>query len=89
MADYREIAGVIANRSVSRHGSGMTTSTSQQSTAMEDFFSPETLAEYLGIPVGTIYSWRYKGTGPRAMKVGKHLRYSKSSVEAWLQQQEL
>lgn len=46
--------------------------------------SPEELAEYLGIPVATIYQWRHKGTGPRSMKVGRHVRYRHSDVDVWL-----
>jgi excisionase family DNA binding protein len=42
------------------------------------------LASYLGVPVTTLYGWRYKGEGPRASKVGRHLRYRRIDVEAWL-----
>lgn len=56
-------------------------------TAAQHFMSPEDLAEYLGIPVATIYGWRYKRTGPRSIKVGRHIRYRPSDVEAWLEQQ--
>lgn len=46
--------------------------------------TPEQLSEFLGIPVGTIYQWRYTGTGPVALKVGRHLRYRPEDVETWL-----
>lgn len=46
--------------------------------------SPQQLAEYLGVPLATVYRWRYEGTGPRGMKVGKHVRYRRGDVEAWL-----
>jgi excisionase family DNA binding protein len=42
------------------------------------------VAEILGVPVRTLYSWRYKDEGPRARKVGRHLRYSEADVLAWL-----
>lgn len=45
--------------------------------------TPE-VAAYLGVPVQTLYVWRTKGVGPRAVRVGKHLRYRWSDVEAWL-----
>jgi excisionase family DNA binding protein len=45
------------------------------------------VAEFLGVPVQTLYQWRYKGTGPRASKVGVHIRYRWSDVERWLDQQ--
>jgi excisionase family DNA binding protein len=44
------------------------------------------LAEYLGVPVNTVYNWRIDGRGPRAIKVGKHLRFRPQDVEAWLEQ---
>jgi excisionase family DNA binding protein len=49
--------------------------------------SPAELAEYLDVPVRTIYIWRDKGTGPRGLKVGKHIRYRITDVETWLEQQ--
>lgn len=52
-----------------------------------EFLSPEGLAEYLGLPVGTIYQWRHKGTGPRGIKVGKHVRYRRGDVERWIEAQ--
>lgn len=46
--------------------------------------TPE-LAAYAGIPVATIYQWRVKGQGPRAIRVGRHLRFRQADVEAWLE----
>lgn len=42
------------------------------------------VAEYLQMPVSTLYQWRYRGTAPRAITVGKHTRYRKADVDAWL-----
>lgn len=47
-------------------------------------YSPEELAEYLGVPVKTIYQWNYKGTGPKFSRVGVHVRYKPEHVQAWL-----
>lgn len=47
-------------------------------------YSPEQLAEYLGVPVATIYMWNHRKTGPKRISVGKHTRYRKSDVERWL-----
>ncbi len=30
-------------------------------TVAQHFLSPEDLADYLGVPVATVYGWRYKG----------------------------
>ena len=46
--------------------------------------STEEVAAYLGVPVGTIYRWRVNGGGPRAIRVGKHLRFRDAAVDAWL-----
>ncbi len=48
--------------------------------------SPQDLADQLGIPLPTVYKWRYGGTGPRSIKVGRHIRYRQSDVDAWLEQ---
>lgn len=52
-----------------------------------EFFSPTTLAEYLDVPLPTIYQWRYQGKGPAAIKVGRHVRYRRQDVERWLASQ--
>ncbi len=53
----------------------------------ERLVTPEELSEMLQIPLGTIYQWRARRTGPPAHKVGKHLRYRQSDVEDWLAKQ--
>lgn len=45
------------------------------------------LAEYLGVPVATVYRWNYRGTGPRPRKIGKHVRYRDEDVAAWIASQ--
>ena len=51
------------------------------------WMSPDELAHWLGVPVATVYNWRHKRTGPPARKVGRHLRYRRDEVEAWLDSQ--
>ena len=46
----------------------------------------EELAEYLGVPVQTIYDWRLSGRAPRAYKFGKHLRFAASDIAEWLEE---
>lgn len=48
--------------------------------------TPEEVAAFLGIPVKTLYQWRYKGVGPHGVRIGRHVRYRQREVEAWLQQ---
>jgi excisionase family DNA binding protein len=45
------------------------------------------VADYLSIPAATLYAWRHKGTGPRGIRVGRHIRYRESDLEAWLDEQ--
>lgn len=45
------------------------------------------VAEYLGVPVGTLHQWRHKGTGPPGYKIGRHVKYRLSEVDAWLEDQ--
>jgi excisionase family DNA binding protein len=51
---------------------------------MERLFSPIELADYLGVPLQTVYRWRNRGGGPPAMRVGRHLRYAEGDVVRWL-----
>ncbi len=45
------------------------------------------VADHYRLPLQTIYTWRYKGTGPKAVKLGRHLRYRRSEVERWADEQ--
>lgn len=51
---------------------------------LDPLWTPAQLAEYLGVPVQTLYDWRWKGVGPTPLKVGRHLRYRESDIKAWL-----
>jgi len=50
----------------------------------ERLLSVQELADYLEVPVKTIYTWRHHKTGPRGFRVGKHLRFRWGDVEAWV-----
>ena len=43
------------------------------------------VADYLGVPVGTLYDWRCRNYGPPARKVGRYLRYESAQVRSWLE----
>ena len=55
-------------------------------SAPEPLMSPEDVAVYVRVPVATVLVWRRKGTGPRASRVGKHLRYRREDVDRWLEE---
>jgi predicted DNA-binding transcriptional regulator AlpA len=42
------------------------------------------LSDLIRIPPRSIYNWRLRGEGPPAYRVGRHLRFRPSEVEAWL-----
>lgn len=65
----------------------VTSRTASSSSERSPLASPEELSAYLGIPLGTLYSWNHRGIGPKATKVGRHLRYRWQEVEAWLDAQ--
>ena len=62
---------------------GMTTDITT-GRGLEPLMNIEELAEYLGVPVQTLYDLRAQGRGPRGFRVGRCLHFRKSEVEAWL-----
>jgi predicted DNA-binding transcriptional regulator AlpA len=46
-------------------------------------WSATELADILGVPVSTVNLWRTQGTGPKFIRVGKHVRYAFDDVVAW------
>ncbi len=54
---------------------------------MDRLMTSDELSEYLRVPITTLHQWRWKGVGPRAVKVGRHLRYRESDLNAWLEAQ--
>ena len=53
-------------------------------TAVEKLWSTQELADFLGLPVQTIYQWRKRNYGPPGRKMGRHIRYRRSEVEHWI-----
>jgi excisionase family DNA binding protein len=54
---------------------------------LDRLLSAQEVAEYLNVPISTLYSWRYHGNGPPGLRVGKHLRYRRADIQAWVQDQ--
>lgn len=44
------------------------------------------VAEYLNVPVGTLYKWRRDGVAPASFRVGRGARYRREDVDAWLRE---
>jgi len=53
----------------------------------ENLMSLDDVADYLGVPVRTVYAWRATSKGPRGFRVGKYVRYKAADVDAWLERQ--
>jgi predicted DNA-binding transcriptional regulator AlpA len=49
----------------------------------ERLWSVDDVSAFLGVPVETLYQWRKRHYGPRAGRVGRHLRYEQDEVRAW------
>ncbi|MFK4113794.1 helix-turn-helix domain-containing protein [Microbacterium sp. NPDC006705] len=54
------------------------------SHGLEPLLSINELADYLGVPVSTIYDWRTSGKGPRAYRFGKRIMFGVSDVRTWM-----
>ena len=50
-------------------------------------FSTSQLAEWLKVPVATIYAWRRMGYGPPSNRIGKRISYRPSDVQRWMVEQ--
>lgn len=49
--------------------------------------TPRQLAEREGVPLQTVYVWNMNGTGPRIMRIGRHVRYRLADVIEWEESQ--
>lgn len=51
--------------------------------------TPEEVRAYLQLPsIATLHQWRHRGIGPKAARVGRHLRWRWDEVESWVRTQE-
>lgn len=51
---------------------------------MREWLSVDELAGLLDVPKETVYQWNRKGSGPEVTRVGRHVRYHRAAVDAWL-----
>jgi excisionase family DNA binding protein len=76
--------GVVTMQSLSRPVSNRTAGARSSDVEQPSrLWSIRDVAEYLGVPAGTIYQWRVRGEGPPGMRMGKHLRFDPESVARW------
>lgn len=65
----------------------MTTTPESSSTveiANDQWLTPKEICNQLQIPEQTFYQWRVKNLGPRAYRIGRHLRISRTDYDSWL-----
>lgn len=55
-----------------------------QDVAPEQWLTPKDICAQLQIPEATFYQWRVRRVGPRAYRIGRHLRIKRNDFEVWL-----
>lgn len=53
---------------------------------MSEFWDTEQAAQYLNLRKNTLEVWRTRGTGPRFCKLGGVVRYRRSDLDAYVEQ---
>ena len=59
-------------------------SSNSAETADEQWLTPKDICTQLQITEKTFYQWRVKHLGPRAYRIGRHLRISRTDYDSWL-----
>jgi predicted site-specific integrase-resolvase len=52
------------------------------------FLTPDQVAERYQISPDSLKEWRYKGRGPKFLRIGKRVRYREADLLRWEQEQE-
>lgn len=55
-------------------------------TLNEKYLTIDDLCELLTVSPKTVHSWRHRGVGPTSFKAGKHVRFKRSDIDAWMEQ---
>jgi excisionase family DNA binding protein len=53
-------------------------------SSIDRLWSVEEVSTYLGVPVKTLYQWKWRGEGPPVRKIGRHLRYDPAALKNWV-----
>ena len=57
----------------------------QQNFTLRIAVPPRGAARYLGLAVSTLNKWRCYGTGPKYLKLGRAVRYTKDELDLFLE----
>lgn len=52
----------------------------------KQWWSNDELADLFGVPLLTVRKWRAEGTGPKGVRLGRHVRYSRAAIDEWVEQ---
>lgn len=63
---------------------GRSAASSTRGHAYDPLLSVDQVSDWLGVPKGTLYQWRSRRRGPRAIKIGNAIRYRRSEIERYL-----
>jgi predicted DNA-binding transcriptional regulator AlpA len=66
----------------------VTQNSSLQAATADRMWTVHDVSAFLGVPVATLYQWRYMRIGPPAYRVGRHVRYDPAAVRTWLYTQD-
>jgi len=55
-------------------------------SSIDRLWTVDDVSSYLGVPVKTLYQWKWRGEGPPVRKIGRYLRYDPAAVERWATQ---
>lgn len=55
--------------------------------SLNPLWNAQRTADYLGITVQSLYNLRMTGRGPRAVRVGRYLKFRESEIIAWTESQ--
>ncbi|MEU7906336.1 helix-turn-helix domain-containing protein [Actinoplanes sp. NPDC049118] len=50
----------------------------------DELLTIDEVAELLKVPVATLRKWRTSGNGPQGFRIGKYMRFRRSSVEDFI-----
>ena len=56
----------------------------EEQVTAEPLLEPNEVAALFKLPEATLTTWRAQRTGPRFYRVGRHVRYRRDDLEAWL-----
>lgn len=56
-------------------------------TTKPEYIDAAEVARILAIPRNTMYAYAKAGVGPASFKIGKHRRWERSEVFAWIEEQ--